>query len=219
MTSHLLINEISVLAFAALLTAAAVEDVRRLIIPNRIPLGIIILYPAYVLSTGAPVDWVGGATLASSALVIGVVLFAFRYAGGGDVKLFVAASLWAGPALFPSFLLVTSLVGAAMAAGMLAHRRLNRPANARAAAAAEELPTPDRPTLREQLPGMATNALATLAQRNLLGSAVVFVRSALRRPDPDASPAARPAPHRDLPYGVAIAAGGIQVVVNLLVGG
>src|SRR3546814_2382715 len=60
MTSHLLINEISVLAFAALLTAAAVEDVRRLIIPNRIPLGIIILYPAYVLSTGAPVDWVGG---------------------------------------------------------------------------------------------------------------------------------------------------------------
>ena len=43
MTSHLLINEISVLAFAALLVDAAVEDVRRLIIPNRIPLGIIIL--------------------------------------------------------------------------------------------------------------------------------------------------------------------------------
>src|SRR3546814_4520782 len=88
--------EISILAFAALLAAAAVEDVRRLIIPNRIPLGIIILYPAYVLSTGAPVDWVGGSTLAAGALAIGIVLFAFRYAGGGDVKLFVAASLWAG---------------------------------------------------------------------------------------------------------------------------
>src|SRR3546814_17926035 len=97
-------------------------------------------------------------------------LFAFRYAGGGDVKLFVAASLWAGPALFPSFLLVTSLVGAAMAAGMLAHRRLNRPAKARVTAAAE-LPTPARPPLREQPQGLATTALATLAQRNPNGHA------------------------------------------------
>jgi Flp pilus assembly protein protease CpaA len=32
-------------------------------------------------------------------------------------------------------------------------------------------------------------------------------------------PSARSAPQRELPYGVAIAAGGIQVVVNLLVGG
>lgn len=221
MTSHLLINEISVFAFAALLVAAAVEDVRRLIIPNRIPLGIIILYPAYVLSTGAPVDWVGGTILASAALAIGIVLFAFRYAGGGDVKLFVAASLWAGPTLFPSFLLVTSLVGAAMAAGMLAHRRLSRPAGAQATAAAEP-PVPDRPTLREQLPGMATNTLVTLAmlgRRSLLGSAVALAGSAFRRRNAAASAAARPAPHRDLPYGVAIAAGGIQVVVNIMVGG
>lgn len=216
MTSHLLINEIAILAFAALLTAAAVEDVRRLIIPNRIPLGIIILYPAYVLSTGAPVDWVGGAALATAALVIGIVLFAFRYAGGGDVKLFVAASLWAGPALFPSFLLVTSLVGAAMAAGMLAHRRLTRPAIAPVPAAVQNA---DRPSLRQQLPAMATNTLATLAQRNLLGSAIGVVRFAFHRANPEPGATAPQGPRRDLPYGVAVAAGGIQVVVNLLVGG
>jgi prepilin peptidase CpaA len=224
MTSHLLINEISILAVAALLVAAAVEDVRRLIIPNRIPLGIIILYPAYVLSTGAPVDWVGGSTLAAGALAIGIALFAFRYAGGGDVKLFVAASLWAGPALFPSFLLVTSLVGAAMAAGMLAHRRLTRPASAPVPAAAQSA---ERPALREQFPAMATNAMAALAQRRLLGSAIFLVRAAFRRADAEMgamragteAPSARSAPQRELPYGVAIAAGGIQVVVNLLVGG
>ena len=185
MTSHLLVNEIAILAFAALLVAAAVEDVRRLIIPNRIPLGILILYPAYVLSATGPVDWMGAALLAGGALGVGIILFAFRYAGGGDVKLFVAASLWAGPTQFPSFLLVTSVVGGAIAIGMLAHRRFF---------------------------GMARASLAA----SLPGS---------REPTADAGngsaapPPARPAPSRELPYGVAIAAGGIQIVVHLLVGG
>lgn len=174
MTSHLLVNEIAILGFAALLVAAAVEDVHRLIIPNRIPLGIIILYPAYVLSTGQPVDWMGATMLAAGALGVGLVLFALRYAGGGDVKLFVAASLWAGPALFPTFLLVTTLVGAAIAAGMLAHRRLFGTASL----------------------GLAASPAAQAA---------------------DAAPA-RPGRRRDLPYGAAIAAGGTQVVVHLLLG-
>jgi prepilin peptidase CpaA len=187
MTSHLLVNEIAILAFAALLVAAAVEDVRRLIIPNRIPLGIIILYPAYVLSANGAVDWMGAAVLAGGALGVGIILFAFRYAGGGDVKLFVAASLWAGPTLFPSFLLVTSLVGAAFGIGMLAHRRFFGIARASLAAS---LPGGREPT----------------ADTGSVGDTAA--------PSP-----ARPAPSRELPYGVAIAAGGIQIVVHLLVGG
>jgi prepilin peptidase CpaA len=187
MTSHLLVNEIAILAFAALLAAAAVEDVRRLIIPNRIPLGILILYPAYVLSATSPVDWMGAAVLAGGALGVGIILFAFRYAGGGDVKLFVAASLWAGPALFPNFLLVTSLVGAAFGIGMLAHRRFF---------------------------GMARASLAA----SLPGSREPTADSGNGSDTATPSPA-RPAPSRELPYGVAIAAGGIQIVVHLLVGG
>lgn len=170
MTTPLLINEISILAFGALLAAAAVEDVRSLTIPNRIPLGIIILYPAYVLSAGVPVDWQGAALLAGGALAVGLVLFSFNYAGGGDVKLFVASCLWAGPALFPKFLLVTALVGAAISIGMLAHRRFGA-----------------------RVPLGAAH-----------GSPPVAGKRAGRQ--------------RDLPYGAAIAAGGIQVVVTLLVG-
>jgi prepilin peptidase CpaA len=187
MTSHLLVNEIAILAFAALLVAAAVEDVCRLIIPNRIPLGIIILYPAYVLSANGAVDWMGAAVLAGGALGVGIILFAFRYAGGGDVKLFVAASLWAGPTLFPGFLLVTSVVGAAFGIGMLAHRRFFGMA---------------RTTLAASLPG-SQEPMAEAGN----GDAAA------------ASPPARSMPNRELPYGVAIAAGGIQIVVHLLVGG
>ena len=187
MTSHLLVNEIAILSFAALLVAAAVEDVRRLIIPNRIPLGILILYPAYVLSATGPVDWMGAALLAGGALGVGIILFAFRYAGGGDVKLFVAASLWAGPTLFPNFLLVTSLVGAAFGIGMLAHRRFFGMARA---------------SLAASLPG----SREPIADASSAGGTA-------------APPASRPARSRDLPYGVAIAAGGMQIVIHLLVGG
>jgi prepilin peptidase CpaA len=189
MTSHLLIHTISILAFGALLVAAAIEDVRGLTIPNRIPLGIIILYPAYVLSAGAPVDWTGAAVLAAIALVIGFVIFARGYAGGGDAKLFVAASLWAGPTLFPTFLVVTAIVGGAIAIGMIAHRRFARAMQARADQSAA---------------GTAPEG----ADGWLSVNPVTRIYAAL------ASVGAR----RDLPYGVAIAAGGIQVVVHLLVG-
>lgn len=127
MTPQLLINEIAILVFAALLLAAALEDVRRLVIPNRLPLAIVMMYPAYVLSAPVPVDWSGAAIIAGSALGLGIVLFAYGFTGGGDVKLFAAASLWAGPLFFPQLLLVTGLVGAAIALGMLAHRRFVAP--------------------------------------------------------------------------------------------
>ncbi len=176
--SHVIVNEIAILSFAALLVAAAVEDVHRLIIPNRIPLGIIILYPAFVLTTATPIDWMGASLLAACALGVGLVLFAFKFTGGGDVKLFVATSLWAGPAMFPAFVLVTSLVGAAIAVGMLVHRRFYGASRGQLASASG----PD------------------VAQRE--------VPAAQRRRRPT----------RDLPYGVAIAAGGVQIIVHLLAG-
>ncbi len=172
MTSQLLINEITVLAFAALLLVAAVEDVRRLTIPNRIPLAIILLYPAYVLSAPGAVDWSGAAVLAGASLGIGLILFAYRFTGGGDVKLFVAASLWTGPVLFPKFLLITVVVGGAIGVGMMAHRRFVAP--------------------------RARLATAAAAQTAGIG--------ARRR-------------ELELPYGAAIAVGGINVAVTLLFGG
>jgi prepilin peptidase CpaA len=39
--------------------------------------------------------------------------------GGGDVKLFAAASLWIGPAGLPAFLVLTVLVGGALGLALL----------------------------------------------------------------------------------------------------
>src|SRR5690606_25919442 len=44
-------------ALAALLVWAAISDLRRFVIPNRVSLSIALLYPAYVLSAPQPVDW------------------------------------------------------------------------------------------------------------------------------------------------------------------
>jgi prepilin peptidase CpaA len=157
-----------VAAFAALLLFAAVEDGRRFIIPNTVSLGIAILYPAHVLTTATPVDWLGAVGVAGAALVIGMVLFARRLIGGGDAKLIAAVALWAGPQHFVPFFFVTTLTGAAISLALLAHRRWLRPVVATA------------------------------------GSAV-------------GSGAGKPA--LDLPYGIAIAAGGVNLAVSFAIGG
>ena len=45
-------------AFVGLLLAAAISDIRSMTIPNGVSIALAILYPAYVVVTGA--DWLGG---------------------------------------------------------------------------------------------------------------------------------------------------------------
>jgi prepilin peptidase CpaA len=47
------------------------------------------------------------------------VLFARGWLGGGDVKLLCAATLWAGPAGTPTLLLLTGVLGGALALFLL----------------------------------------------------------------------------------------------------
>jgi prepilin peptidase CpaA len=104
------------LAFAALVVAAAVKDAFSFTIPNWIPLGLAALFPAAALASGA--SW---PTLAmnlgvgAAALVLGMVAFALRWAGGGDAKLLAAVALWLG---WPGALAM--LLGTAVAGGALA---------------------------------------------------------------------------------------------------
>ena len=50
---------------------------------------------------------------------VGAVLFARGYLGGGDVKLLSAATLWAGPAGTPELLMLTGVLGGALALFLL----------------------------------------------------------------------------------------------------
>ncbi len=153
-------------AFAGLLVYAAVEDVRRLIIPNTLSAAVGALFPAYALSAAGPVDWLGALAVGAGALAVGFLLFARGFIGGGDAKLLAATALWAGPPLLLTFLLVTSMAGGAVALAMLAYYRLRRRVVASGDAALE-----------------------------------------------------RPAAKFELPYGVAIAVGGLQIARTLMIGG
>jgi prepilin peptidase CpaA len=122
------IYQVVVLCLAGLLVAAAISDARHLIIPNRYCLAIAILYPAYVLSVGHEVDWIGAVAFGSGLLVLGFFLHLGKIAGGGDAKLLAAVALWAGPGLFFDFLVITGVAGGAMALGLWLRHRLSRTA-------------------------------------------------------------------------------------------
>ena len=137
--------QICILGFAGLMLWAAATDVRSLTIPNRISLAIVMLYPAYVLSAGHPVDWSGALIVAGSLLAIGFAAFAFNLLGGGDAKLLAAGALWAGPAQLMEFLFLTALAGGGMATVLWLRHRLSR-----AATPGLMLSTPSDPDFAKQ---------------------------------------------------------------------
>lgn len=121
------VDQIAIVVFVGLLAWAAFSDFKTYLIPNSVSLAIVALYPAHVLASPVPIDWAGALVLAGCVLAAGFILFALRLAGGGDVKLLVAATLWAGPAQALPFLLLTTLAGGLLAAMTLNYLRYVRP--------------------------------------------------------------------------------------------
>src|SRR5258708_17045941 len=110
---------LAVLAFAVVMAGAAVEDFRRLVIPNLLPIILCALWPVYFAA--AP-SWYGALAAIGCAVALflaGAVLFARGYLGGGDVKLLSVAALWAGPAGTPELLMLTAVLGGALALFLL----------------------------------------------------------------------------------------------------
>jgi len=118
----------SSLAFTAgALGWAAVSDIRHYVIPNSIPVIVIIAYG--LTASFMPSSFlVGGLLTSLGVLAIGAFFFARGWMGGGDVKLLAAVTLWAGPSLLSLFAVVTCLSGAALAAIMLSPLRRLMPA-------------------------------------------------------------------------------------------
>jgi prepilin peptidase CpaA len=172
---HLLI----IACFAGLLLAAATQDMLSLKLPNRLTLAVLLLYPGHVLVSASTVEWQSALVLAGLVLAAGIFCFFMGWAGGGDAKLFTVVALWAGPSLFPLFVIVTGIAGGAVAGAMLARRHLAPRFAPRWAAAHGQ-----------GAPGHAESDAAT------------------KRAEP-----------MSLPYGVAIAFGGLAVAVSILMQG
>jgi len=105
--------------FAAVMAIAAFEDFRRLVIPNLLPIVLCLAWPFYFAADPSFYGALEAVACALAVFFVGAVLFARGYLGGGDVKLLAAATLWAGPALTPALLLLTSVLGGVLALFLL----------------------------------------------------------------------------------------------------
>ena len=154
--------------FAGALILAAISDVRRYLIPNRYPAIIAVAYGLY--ATQLPLmQGLFGLAMGALVLIVGAVLFARGLMGGGDVKLFAAASLWAGPALMSSFILATALAGAALGLLWLTpFRRLMPIAPANDEFSSSDAATGLRARLRQPIPFGAAIAIGGLDVAALL---------------------------------------------------
>jgi prepilin peptidase CpaA len=171
-----------------LLVLAALTDLRERRIPNWLTGSVAALYPVYLLLSQAPVAWPGALALALLVGVVGVVMFARELIGGGDVKLITGLTLWAGLDHFAVFALVTTLTGGVLGLATLWLQ-------------------PWRPLILAHLAGFG---LVTASER------APAALTATGEPGPDA-PAGPAKPAADtLPYGIAIAAGGVAVVIELM---
>lgn len=213
MFANLFVSQVALAAFVGLLIAVAVSDVRTMTIPNRYSAAIALLYPLYAIAAPHGVDWVDGAIVGAIALSIGFVLFAMRFAGGGDVKFFAAVSLWAGSHNVAELAVVTALVGGVMAVAMIVHRRVTAPRTmvtaglgARAAASLNVF-------------------LASILMRRSRSFGVAASNTApavtgAEQASPESqSNSAGSQPVGTLPYGAAISVGGIVVAAMLLMRG
>jgi len=118
-----LIAALTALVLPALVIVAAVKDLTSFTIPNWISLALAGAFPVAALSAGLPLPQIGlHLGVGAGALVFGMVLFALRWIGGGDAKLFAAAALWLGWTALTPFLLVTLLAGGALSLGLLSLR-------------------------------------------------------------------------------------------------
>jgi len=121
-----LVSQLAIVGLIALLSAAAISDVRRLTIPNSYCLGIVLCYPFYLLAPEQPVDWLGALMVCGGVLVVGFVLFTTGRVGGGDAKLLAATALWAGPSLLLEFMLLTAMAGGGIALLLYLRHRWSR---------------------------------------------------------------------------------------------
>ncbi len=126
MSASTLASNLALLALAGLVFSAAVSDILRFRIPNRICMALVLLYPAYVLAASQPVAWLPAVAVAAVSLVVGFILYSVNACGAGDAKLFAATALWAGPALILPLGLYTSLAGGVMVLFLWFQHRLAR---------------------------------------------------------------------------------------------
>lgn len=102
----------------------AAMDMFTMTIPNRVSIlmvvGFLLLAPFMGLGLE---DFLSHLGAGAAMLVVGVVMFALGWLGGGDAKLFAAAALWVGFEHLLEFTFYITLAGGALTLGLLSFRQ------------------------------------------------------------------------------------------------
>lgn len=111
-------------AFAALVLTGAVRDLVSYTIPNWISGAILALLPVAILAADLSLATAGlHVAIGVGVLIAAMAMFAFRWIGGGDAKLFAAAAFWMGWPAVTDFMLWTALTGGVLAVVLMSMRR------------------------------------------------------------------------------------------------
>lgn len=111
------------LFFPVLVIVGALRDLTSFTIPNWVS-GLLILafFPAALLLGLAPGAIGAHLLVGVAALAVGIAMFALRWIGGGDAKLFAAAALWLGAPAALSYVVMTGVAGGALALALISLR-------------------------------------------------------------------------------------------------
>jgi prepilin peptidase CpaA len=116
------------LIFPAALAFAGSMDLFTMTIPNRVSLGLVagfvVAAPFSSLDAAGVLGHVGAGAL---MLVIGILMFARGWLGGGDAKLLAAVALWLGFDRLMEYLVYVSMAGGLLAFMILLYRSLAPP--------------------------------------------------------------------------------------------
>jgi len=116
------------MVFPAAMAFAAMMDLFTMTIPNRISIALVGTFLVAAPITGMPLEqFVTHLGTGFAVLLVGIMLFAFGFLGGGDAKLLAAASLWIGLDELGPYLFVVTMLGAALSLSILAYRGMLPP--------------------------------------------------------------------------------------------
>ena len=100
-----------------------ITDFTRFIIPNKLNLLILVLYPAMLLCVGGRPEWYYDLLIFLATFIFGYLIL-FRFMGGGDIKLLAVCSIYVGKTAFLPFAMGVALWGGALALALLATREI-----------------------------------------------------------------------------------------------
>lgn len=110
------------LCLTALMLLVVYLDATRYLIPNWLVATVIALYAPFALLTPEPLAWGWGLIMFGVFLLVGFVLFALRWTGGGDAKLLAACGLWTGKDAALEFVVLFALFGGLLSLVILVMR-------------------------------------------------------------------------------------------------